>query len=240
MERAVYLRMADQEDEHWWFDGRRRILERLIGRYLPETPAARLLEIGCGTGGNLALLRRFGAVEAVEFDAQARAVAERKSGISVGFCALPDRLEAADRSFDLVVLLDVLEHVADDVGALRTAKPKLARGGRILITVPALPWLWSAHDEAHHHFRRYTEASLRRSVAAAGLSVVAAGYFNTLLFPLVAVTRLAKKALGSRESDDHMPGRAVNRLLARVFGLERNLVSRVKLPIGSSLFLVAE
>ena len=196
--------------------------------------------MGCGTGGNLTLLSRFGSVEAVEYDAEARAVAERKSGYRVGFCALPEQLDVEEGSFDLIVLLDVLEHIEDDVAALRRVREKLAPGGRVLVTVPALPWLWSEHDATHHHFRRYTPATLRRSAEAAGLQVVRLGFFGTLLFPLVAATRLAKKALGMRGADDRMPGPWLNGLLRHLFGLERNLVGRLPLPIGSSLFLVAE
>ena len=245
MERAVYGRMAELEERHWWFHGRRQVVAELIGRYLPARPGPtrsgpRLLEVGCGTGGNLALLRRFGRVEAVEYDAEARALAETKSGLRVGFCALPDKLDVEDGSFDLIVLLDVLEHVGDDIGALRRIKAKLAPGGRVLVTVPALPWLWSEHDQTHHHFRRYTRTALRRRAEAAGLNVVDAGFFSTLLFPLVAATRFAKKALRLRGADDRMPGPVLNRILSGIFALEGKLVGRIGLPIGSSLFLVAE
>lgn len=186
------------------------------------------------------MLSRFGAVEAVEYDSEARAVAARKSGLRIGFCALPDQLDVADGSFDMIVLLDVLEHVEDDIAALERIRAKLAPGGRVLVTVPALPWLWSEHDETHHHFRRYTRATLRRSAEAAGLRIVETGFFSALLFPLVAATRCAKKMLGLRGADDRMPNSLLNGLFRRVFALERKLVGRVALPIGSSLFLVAE
>jgi SAM-dependent methyltransferase len=240
MERAVYRRLAEQEDEHWWFAGRRRIVERLIARHLPPVERPALLDVGCGTGGNLALLMRFGKVAATEYDAQARQAASEKSGLPVGVCELPGRIDAPDAAFDLVLLLDVLEHVEDDVAALAAAKQKLGPGGRLLLTVPALPFLWSGHDEAHHHFRRYTRRSAHRAAQAAGLRVVASGYFCTLLFPIVLGARLAKRALGRRDADDRMPGPAANAVLRAVFAAERHAVGRVPMPIGSSLYLVAE
>jgi SAM-dependent methyltransferase len=240
MDRAVYRRMAEQEERHWWFSGRRKVLESLLKRYLPAAAEPRLLEVGCGTGGNLALLQRFGRVDAAEYDPEARAAAVRKSGLAIRVCALPDRLDAADGHYDFVVLLDVLEHVADDVGSLRLLKGKLRPGGRLLVTVPALPWLWSAHDVHHHHFRRYTRATLNSAAERAGLCIVRSGYFSTLLLPLIVVARLVKKAFGNESADDEMPGRLLNGTLRPLFGLEGRLVGRVKFPIGSSLYLVAE
>lgn len=240
MDRNVYRRMAEQEERHWWFHARREIVQSLIERFLPPVAEPILLEVGCGTGGNLQLLSRYGTLDAAEYDPQARAIAQGKSGLPIGFCALPDRIDAAHSHYDLVVLLDVLEHVEDDVASLRALKTKLAPGGRVLLTVPALPWLWSAHDDLHHHFRRYTETTLRQRAEAAGLRVLAAGYFNSLLLPLVVSVRVAKKALGIHSSDDTMPGATANAVLRNVFRLERKLVGRVRLPLGSSLFLVAE
>jgi SAM-dependent methyltransferase len=240
MDRAIYARLAEQEEEHWWFHGRREVLASLLDRFVPKKPKPRILEVGCGTGGNLQLLRRFGSVDAAEYDTEARAVASVKGGMQVAFCALPDRLDAEDGRYDMVVLLDVLEHVEDDLGSLRTVKRKIAPGGRILVTVPALPWLWSAHDEKHHHFRRYTKASLAHAAHVAGFRIVASGYFSSLLFPLVLATRLAKKALGRDTADDEMPTPFVNRTLRGIFGLERLLIGQVPMPIGSSLYLVAE
>lgn len=238
MEAAVYVRMAAHEAEHWWFRGRRAVIARLIAR-LGLPPGARILETGCGTGGNLAMLAGFGRVDAVEFDAAARGMAAAKSGAEIGFCELPGTIEAPDGAYDLVTLLDVLEHVEADVASLRALAKKLAPGGRILVTVPCGPWLWSAHDVVHHHKRRYRRAELLAAIAAAGLVVEASGRFNTLLWPLAAVIRVIKKGLGRDSSDDAMPGRGLNGVLAAVFGFERHLVGRVPMPVGLSLYAVA-
>ena len=238
MERAVFDRMAEQDQVHWWYVARRRILADLIAREIRLPDEARLLEIGCGTGHNLDMLRRFGRLDAIELDASARALASRRLGHAVGDAALPDLPGIPDRTYHLIALLDVLEHVDGDKAALRSIAAKLAPGGKILVTVPAYQWMWSAHDEAHHHKRRYSRRGLRSVAEAAGLKVDRIGYFNSLLFPLAAAARIAGKAMGKKESDDKVPPAPLNRLFQSVFGLERHLVGRVPLPAGVSLFAI--
>ncbi|MER8766244.1 class I SAM-dependent methyltransferase [Mesorhizobium sp. M0968] len=240
MDRIIYERLAVNEEIHWWFTGRRTIIERLLVQLgLPPKGEARILEVGCGTGGNLCLLQEFGAVDAVEFDAAAREIANRKSGLRIGFAALPDQLAAHDGSYDLIALLDVIEHIEQDVASLAALKPKLRRAGAILITVPAHPWMWSAHDEVHHHKRRYTRATLRSAIERAGLVTVNIGYFNTSLFPLGLLRRLTSKLTGGQTHDDIPPSAPLNQLFATIFAFERHLVGRVPLPIGLSLFAMA-
>src|SRR5213080_849191 len=129
--------------------------------------------------------------------------------------------------------------VAVGMAALVTACRAVRPGGLLVITVPAYRWLWSGHDVALGHRRRYTGRGLARVVERAGLHVVHASYFNTLLFPAVALTRVWKRLTGEASHDLHRPSPAVNRWLERVFALERHLVPRVALPFGASLLLVA-
>jgi len=231
--------MAAHEHQHWWFVARRAILARLIANIKPAKDDLALLEVGCGTGGNLALLKRFGRVEACECDAEARDWARSKTEVNVRPGALPEDIALLTSSYDMIFLLDVLEHVEEDVASLRALTRKLAPGGRILVTVPALPWLWSDHDVRHHHFRRYTIATLQAAAEQAGLRPLRIGYFNTLLFPLAVATRLARRVLGLKGAEDALPGRTVNALLTRIFGLERFLIGKVRMPVGLSLFMVA-
>lgn len=238
MERAVFDRMAEQDQVHWWYVARRRILERLIDRALALPPAARILEIGCGTGHNFEMLKGLGSLDAVEIDPQARALASRRLGREVQAAPLPDLPGIAEKSYHLVALLDVLEHVDADEAALSSIASRLAPGGRILVTVPAYQWMWSAHDVAHHHKRRYSKRGLKRVAEAAGLRVERIGFFNSLLLPLAAAARIAGKLAGRTSSDDAIPPAPVNKLLRFVFGLERHLVGRVPLPAGLSLFAI--
>ena len=239
MERTVYDRMNELETNHWWFVARRRVIAALIRRHGPKAPA-RILEAGCGSGGNLAMLGGFGAVDAFEYDETAREAARAKSRLDVRYGALPDDLPFDGRRYDLIGLFDVLEHVEGDTAALAALGARLAEGGVILVTVPAFPWLWSRHDERHHHFRRYTRASLGRVAQAAGLKVRYSSYFNFFLFPLAVATRAAKRLAGSDTPDDTMPSALVNAALTRVFGAERHLVGRIRLPVGLSLAAVLE
>ncbi len=238
MERAVFDRMAEQDQRHWWYVARRRILADLIAREIPLPDNARILEIGCGTGHNFDMLRRFGRLDAIEVDVKARALASKRLGQAVGAAPLPELTGIADGAYHLIALLDVLEHVEEDQASLESIARKLAPGGRILVTVPAYQWMWSAHDEAHHHKRRYSKSGLRAVAEAAGLKAELVSHFNTLLFPLAAAARIAGKLTGKTESDDRMPPAPLNRLFETVFGLERHLVGRVPLPAGVSLVAV--
>ena len=232
--------MAAVQQTHWWFSARREILSAVIDRMGLCATQAQVLEIGCGPGGNLAMLARHGALSAMEYDPQARTKAA-----SLGLCAveaggLPEPIPFADDSFDLVCLLDVLEHVADDEAALaRVARP-LKPGGRLLLTVPAYQWLWSDHDVDHHHHRRYGVGLLRRKAALAGLVVHRAGYFNTVLFPLIALARLLGKLTGGSvgNADTALPPPWLNRTLRTLFGVERRIVARTGLPFGTSVIAV--
>lgn len=238
MDRAVFDRMAAQEEVHWWFAARREILSTVIDRLVDPAPGARVLEAGCGTGGNLGMLEAFGQVRAFELDADARATAEAKSGLAVQEGALPDAVPFEVETFDLIGLFDVLEHVEDDEGSLATLRSRLASDGRLVMSVPAFPWLWSQHDERHHHFRRYTKSHLASVAAAAGLRVEHAFYFNMFLFPIAVIGRAAKALIRSDRADDTLPSRPVNATLRAVFGAERHLVGRVAMPVGLSLCAV--
>ena len=238
MERVVFERMAELDERHWWFVARRRILSSVICRVVRPPKHARVLEVGCGTGHNLGMLGAFGTVDACELDAVARGLASDRLGRPVLEARLPDLSMFAADSYDLIALLDVLEHVPDDLGSLKAIRGLLKPGGALLLTVPANPWMWSAHDEAHHHFRRYTRRHLAKLFADAGLEIQLLSYFNTLLFPLVAAARVMGKLLGRESADDAMPSAIANAGLKRIFGLEEDLIGRASMPFGVSLIAV--
>jgi SAM-dependent methyltransferase len=230
---------ARLEQEHWWFTGRRVILDRVLDHYLSHP--ARLLDVGCGTGGNLMMLSQHG--EAMGLDGSTYAVmrARELTGQPVLLGTLPGPLPADLGQFNAVCLFDVLEHIELDHEALIMARELLAPDGLIFITVPALPWLWSQHDVEFGHYRRYDRASLSRTLGLANLSLVHCSYFCSLLFPLIAFFRLLAPVLSGkqRQHDFEVPTAGLNALLHRLFAAEARWITVHTLPLGSSLLVVA-
>jgi len=152
---------------------------------------------------------------------------------------LPELAGIPEHNYDVVGAFDVIEHIPDDVGAMASIARLLKPGGKLVMTVPAHQWMWSAHDVVNHHQRRYSKASLKRLIEASPFKLEAIGYFNSLLFPVAVAERLASKALGKDDSKLSLPPAPINQALERTFAAERGLIGRVPLPPGLSLFAVA-
>lgn len=237
----LYCEMALLEEKHWWFLGRRAIAEKIIEQLKLPTDV-RLLDVGCGTGGNLTMLSRYGRLDAMELNDEARRVANSKNVTEVLSGKLPGEIPYCGEQFDLITLFDVLEHVENDTGALKELGVLLNRGGYLLITVPAYEFLWSKHDDVHHHYRRYLVTDLKKKITDVGLEVVYAGYFNTLLFPGILAARWIGKlwlSRGGDGSDLKMSPPWLNKLLFTLFASERWVIGHLILPFGVSALALA-
>lgn len=244
MKAAAHEINAAFEDEYWWYVGRRRIiLDVLASRLnLDGRPKARLLDAGCGTGAMLKAVA--GRAEAVGTDTSTVALdwcKRRGLGGRVAcgdFAAPPFR----DRTFDVVMLLDVLEHLDDDREALNSAFRLLQWGGLLVVTVPAYPVLWSGEDYVSEHRRRYFRHDLQELIVAAGFTVLQSSYFNAILFPVMAATILWRRLFipGDRIRSNvrPLPG-VVNVILTAVFTFERSLLHWMSFPFGGSILCVA-
>lgn len=239
MERVAYRQMAELDQRHWWYRARREILAELIRREVRPPEHAKLLEIGCGTGHNFAMLAQFGHLDAIELDADSRTLAEQRLGRSIMTSPLPELVGVQDRHYDLIAALDVIEHIDEDAAAIGAIATKLKSGAKFLMTVPAHQWMWSAHDTVNHHKRRYSKSSLRKLIEGSPLRIDKIGYFNSLLFPAAIAERLASKVRGKDSGDLALPAGSLNSALEHVFAAERHLVGRFPLPPGLSLFAVA-
>lgn len=244
MDRTAYDRYWRLEERHFWRVGRRRLLLEVLERHLPARGSSggrpRILDVGGACALVTRELGRLGDVTMVEPDEATADFARRELGLDVRVGSLPDRMPV-DGPFDVITLLDVIEHIDDDLAALRAVWSLLRPGGTLLITVPAMAWLWSDHDVSVHHRRRYVEADLRPLMAAAGFTVERMSYFTSLLFPLIAAQRLALRARGIKAKAEYqvsVPPGPVNSALLGVMDLERRLLRRRDLPIGSSLLAV--
>lgn len=240
MEQAVYRRMAAVQDHHWWYEGRRAILSSLI-RTLNLPKDIIILEAGCGPGANLRMLSGFGDVRTFDPDDFAISHAREHAGIAPDHIKqglLPAPIPYTD-SFDLIGAFDVIEHVEQDLESLIALRKILKPGGYAVFTVPAFPFLWSAHDVANHHKRRYRKNEFRNIVLDAGYDVTFISYYNTWLFPAVVLARFLKKLLGISDTPDEnlfQGNNLLNRLLRALFASERHLLSaRCGLPFGVSI-----
>ncbi|MGV3620985.1 MAG: class I SAM-dependent methyltransferase [Archangium sp.] len=241
MEDSEFEKHEQLEAEHWWFEGRRRCIAAALDTHLKPASSRTILDVGCGTGGMFDMLKRYGTVEGAEYSPDARARATRRfPDVKVSPCELPDTLP--DGKFTIVTAFDVVEHLDDPVASLRALRARIAGGGQLVVTVPAYQFLWSEHDVALHHRRRYTRGLLRKHLNEAGFHTTWDSYFNTTLFPVVAAARLKERVLGRAEGQsDLQPAPALaNFLLTRVFGNEGFVLKRARLPFGVSLIAVAE
>jgi len=244
MECAEYEKMFLLEGSYWWFVGRRDIisvmLEKAVGRGGP--PA--ILEVGCGTGGNLDLLERFGWTAGVDLPEALAWCVKRKAGRLIASRA--EALACRPGAFDIVVCLDVLEHIDDDIGATREMYRACRPGGHLLLTVPAYNFLWSEHDEALGHRRRYDRKQLEEVVVGAGFKPLRLCYAITFLFLPILLFRFGQRVLGwfrpkARPAVAYiqMP-KVISALFVSLLRFEAWLLKRFDLPFGVSLVCLAE
>jgi SAM-dependent methyltransferase len=230
------------EQSYWWYVARRKIILSFVTELLESSDheagaRPRLLDYGCGTGINLVYFARLAEVYGVDVSVQAIDLC-RQRGIKHVSLIEPDQPLDAFGQFDLITMLDVLEHLADDRQALRQMMPLLKPGAGLLVTVPAYEFLWSGEDYVSGHQRRYTRRSLAETFHSSGYSVVKLTYFNTLLFPLQVVTILWRRLFQPRSMYTTnlapMP-RRLNSLLTSGMSSEARFLRRVNFPFGGSL-----
>lgn len=236
MQAAEYDLMAQVEERHWWFQARLAVVRSILRRHVQP---GRGLDCSCGTGMTLRRLPQYVQIGA---DLSPLALKHcRASGLGKVLCASLARLPVADASLDLVTCLDTLEHIEDDAAALAEVFRVLRPGGHALFTVPAHPFLFSGHDRALHHVRRYRKIELLRKVDDTGFLVQRLSYINSALFPLVAAVRLLRPDRGETSSDtESVPFLPVNVALYACFAWERFPLALMDLPWGVSLLCLAQ
>lgn len=241
-----------KEDAHWWFASRTRALITLMDQFLPKTPGFRLLDVGCGAGNMIHHLSRYGQVKGLEIDPRPVKMA-RQRGYDVEQFDATQPMPFGDNSFDAVTTLDVIEHNQDDLAILADSFRVLKPGGHMIITVPALMWLWSHNDDINAHVRRYTAAELKQKLIQTGFTVRRVTYNNFFIFPLAAALillrrfakakpQLASHHLSEEEYQVEMEPASplVNAVLTLIGKIEAALIGRVNLPIGTSLIAIGQ
>ncbi|MFY9462914.1 MAG: class I SAM-dependent methyltransferase [Candidatus Sungiibacteriota bacterium] len=244
MNHNEYQMMFELETVYWWFVGRRIILADTIQRHI-ASPVEQAFDIGCGTGGNLPILSRFSkAVIGLDTSPQALDYCRSRGWSSVELIQKDGILRFADATADLVTMLDILEHVADERPLLAEIRRILRPDGLLIVTVPAFQFLWSEHDAALHHYRRYTKQHIIRLLADQGFEIISASYVITFSFPLIVLYRVLKGALNffstntAKTSYVRLPD-ILNTFFIRILAWESKLLAYITFPFGTSVLVVA-
>ena len=245
MEEYEYKIMYNIESTYWWFRGKQFLLAMLLNDHLDNDGSNRALDIGAGTGSTLELLRKYGVAYGVEFSAVAIHMLKQGGFNSIVRSDAEESIPFKNDAFSVVTCLDVLEHLENDSGLLaemvRVCKP----GGIILVTVPAMPFLWSGHDEALHHKRRYIKKQFLNRIAALNCTVTRSTYYNAFLFLPIAAVRTFKSFMrtggGKAESDFFMLlPEWLNSALYFLFAAELKCLRLVDMPFGLSILAVIQ
>jgi SAM-dependent methyltransferase len=242
MQQHTYAIMNNVEDSHWWYVGRREILEsfleRISSELRKENSELKILDVGCGTGGNLEMLKKFGAAEGVDVSDDALEFC-RSKGLTV-HKGLAEELPFADESFDVVTALDVVEHLDDDIAGLKEMFRVTKRGGKTLIFVPAFMWLWGVQDDVSNHRIRYTKKQIVERLEKAGFEIERATYANITFFAPILGGRTLMKLTGIKpESENNVNVSALNGVFGKIFSSEKYWLKNFNFPFGVSIVVTA-
>jgi len=235
-------RMSKFEENYWWFEGRRKIIINLLEQHISHNSNLKILDVGCGTGGTTTKLKQFGVVYGTDFSFSALKYSS-KQGLKNLAKTIDYNLPFPSETFDVITILDALEHIKQDLKALLEIKRVLKKDGLILICVPAYQFLWSDHDVALSHYRRYNSKSLSRLLNQASLKTERLSYMITFLFPLLAIFRLLSKLKKPKENPEptlvSFPD-SINSFFKKILYLESRLIKKIDLPFGLSVICLVK
>lgn len=244
MDLKVYEKAALLKEKHWWFLGRRAIIEALLNRYFTNR-RMKILDVGCGVGANYSLLSDFGKVFGIDSNQKAINIC-RKIGYFRLIKCDANSLPFEDESFDLIACLDLLEHVPDDQNVLSELARITKKNGYLLATIPAFPFLWGENDIATHHYRRYSGKTIKEKIEKMGYNIVKISYFNFILFFPYLIWFIYKKISGIFRKKKHARSMLdtniplfLNKLFYSLFSIESKLLNRFNFPFGISLICLA-
>jgi SAM-dependent methyltransferase len=243
MKQEMYAHLQEIEQTHWWYVARRKIVFDWLSDALVKYSSPNILDVGCGTGFNMEQLRKEGynRITGLDFSLEALFFC-RSRDLTNLVCSDATRPSLREDAFDIIVALDLIEHLDDDVQALCEFTRLLRSNGTLIVFAPAFEFLWGLQDEVSQHRRRYTARELREKLGTAGLQIEKLSYANMFLFPIIwagrMLLRLSDYEINGVSENDLHPDWS-NGLLQTVFLLERPLLRHVNLPIGVSLFCLA-
>ena len=243
MEIEEYARIAAAEDDHWWYRSTRAVMAMLLAPWLAgDLPRVRVLDAGCGPGGNGAWLAAHGRVIGADLSRDGLAFVRERRPETAPVCATLERLPFADAAFDVVAAITVMYCVDDDRAAIRELGRVVAPGGAVLLMEPAFGWLTRAHDKTVHARRRYTRPELMERARDAGLVVRRATYAYSFLVPPAALLALAERVRphATPDAGSDVERRTLDPVFARLGRVERGWLRRNDVPFGSTVAVLAQ
>lgn len=243
MQQHTYAIMDEVEGSHWWFVGRRAILESFLTGMIQDLRSKgehpKILDVGCGTGANLGMLSQFGEAEGVDVSDDALEFCRGK-GLKAQK-GLAEKLPFEDEAFDLTAALDVVEHLDDDIAGLKEMYRVTKKGGYSLIFVPAFMWLWGVQDDVSNHRIRYTKTQIVERLQKAGYAIERATYANWTFFAPILAGRTFMRLTGIKpESENNVNVSALNGIFGKLLGSERFWLKNFNFPFGVSIVVVAK
>jgi SAM-dependent methyltransferase len=244
METEIYKQIHSIEETHWWYVARRSIIFDWVNNILASYSDPKVLDVGCGTGYNVSMLEKLGYLSLIGVDISFDALGYCRSRNSPALiCGDSISLPFKEGSFDVILALDLIEHLADDTKALKEYQRLLSVNGKLILFAPAFNFLWGVQDMLGHHQRRYTAKDLSNKINKTGLSIVKITYANAFLFPLIFAARTFLRFLPLKStfvSENDLSPKWINGFLKTVFQTEKWFLKKVNFPIGVSLFCIAE
>ena len=236
MKKTEYSRMAHHEKTYWWHLGRLKIINTYLNKHIGDKSKVKILNVGCGTGGTLGTLEKYGNVENIDVSDDAINFM-KKSGYKVKKVKGIE-LPYKDNTFDLIAAFDVLEHIEHDKDALREWMRVLKPGGFVIMTIPAHQWLWSQHDVSLHHFRRYTTSEVKQKAKDSGLRPKKVSYAFAFSLPMVVGFRVINRILGRKvdaETSYVSIPKSINSLFTGLLAVEAKVHSVGSVIFGTSV-----
>ena len=242
MEISVYQKSYYFQESFWWFVGMRKIYSRILDNVNNQSVVRRVLDVGCGVGNNLNILRKYGTVIGIDSSSVPLQFC-KKAGFNKCVQASATELPFEDGAFSMVAALNIIEHVENDEKLIQELGRVCQRGGTVLIVTSAFPFLWGTHDEASHHYRRYLKGSLSRKIKGLGLDIERISYINIFIFHILAIIRpfqkLFRKSYKRPEVEIQEIPKFINWLLIMLLSLESIIIKNLNLPYGASLLCLA-
>jgi len=235
----LYKDLEDKENTHWWHISKKSIAESLVNKYKGDKKI-RILDVGCGSGFIIQTLQKHGNVWGVDIEKEAISICKQKKILQVKL-AKAEKLPFKSASFDMITILDVLEHV-DDKKALKELQRVLSKKGKLVISVPAYQWMWSKWDEILHHKRRYTKKTLRELLEENGFKIIKISYLYSFLLLPAFITRKIKELFSydKYSSDFLISNSLINNIFGSLAKLEKIVFFKIGVPFGLSVIAVAQ